>query len=85
MWAMNQQIVEYNVDLGSVLSIEGDNQELQDWVFLVRGHDKLSQMWIRHPKADTITTLKIEDDSLFVFRSEVTIFIMVNDDEWKGK
>jgi hypothetical protein len=34
-------------------------------IFLVHGHDKLSEIWNRHPKADTITTLKGEDDSSF--------------------
>ena len=39
----------------------------------------------RRRRADTVTRLKDDGDSLFVFRSEGAVFVVVIDDEWKGR
>ena len=39
----------------------------------------------RQRRADTVTRLKGDGYSLFVFRSEGAVFVVVNNDEWKGR
>ena len=71
-----------------VLRPRPHNQVFQHWIFLVDGHNELLQFHNRHLKTDTanaITLLKCKDYSLFIFCSDVAVFVKVIDDEWKGR
>jgi hypothetical protein len=62
-----------------------DNQEFQCGKFAVHGCDGLLQSRNRHPKVDAshaITMLECEHYSLFIFCSEVVIFVVMMDDKW---
>jgi len=62
-----------------------DIQEFQYEKFAIYGHDELLQTRNRYPKIDAsqaITILECEHYSLFIFRSEVVILVVVMDNEW---
>jgi hypothetical protein len=71
--------------MGILLRWWPDTQEFQCGKFAVHGCDELLQARNRHPKNDVshaITMLECEHYSLFIFCSEVVIFVVMMDDKW---
>ena len=65
-----------------------DIQEFEDWTFLIYGHDKLLNNRTDTGKADATDAfmlLESKDYSLFGCFGELTRFVSVTDDEWKGR
>ena len=71
-----------------VLRRSHDIQHFQDREFIVYGCDELLQTRSRHPKGDAahaITVLECKQYSLFIFWGEVVIFVVVINNEGKGR
>jgi hypothetical protein len=71
--------------MGILIRRRLDIQEFQCGKFAVHGHDKLLPTRNRHPKINAshaITMLECEHYSLFIFCSEVVIYVIVMDNKW---
>ena len=65
-----------------------DKRIRYSWVSLVNGHSELRHNRNKHPKADTVNAITLsecEDYPLLFLYGDVAIFVIVIDNEWKGR
>jgi hypothetical protein len=85
MWCLKHR---WKCQTGLVLGRRGDIQVLQYRKTVVCGHDELLQPRSMQPKVNmphAITVLQCKHYSLFIFRGEVVILVIIINDEWKRR
>jgi hypothetical protein len=77
-------------DCTDVLIWNPDKQAFEDWILLIHGRDELPLTRNRHADVkadakDAFTLLESKDYPLFVICGDVATFLIIVNDEWKGR